>query len=82
MIERNGEAGLCLESELVAMFIQTANKFSSKISLKKDNKVANAKSIMGVISLGVVDGEYISLCAEGEDAEAAVSELASFLHIR
>ena len=82
MIERNGEAGLCLESELVAMFIQTANKFSSRISLIKDNKVANAKSIMGVISLGVVDGEHISLSAEGDDAESAVAELASFLHIR
>ena len=82
MIERSGKAGLCLESELVAMFIQTANKFSSKIDLKKDNKVANAKSIMGIISLSVVDGETITLSADGEDALAAVTELANFLNIR
>jgi len=80
MIERSGKAGLSLESELVAMFIQTASMFSSHIYLKKDNKTANAKSIMGLISLGVVDGENITLSAEGTDAEPAVTELAKFLN--
>jgi len=81
MIERSGKVGLCLESELVALFIQTANKFSSKINLIKENKVANAKSIMGLISLDVVNGESITLSALGEDAETAVDELATFLKI-
>lgn len=82
MVERKGKAGLSLESDLVAMFIQTASKFSSQIDLKKGNKVANAKSIMGLISLGVVDGESITLSADGEDAESALDELVKFLNIR
>jgi len=79
MIERSGKIGLCLESDLLAKFIQTANKYSSKINLKKNNKTANAKSIMGLISLGVVDGENITISAEGDDAEAAITELINFL---
>jgi len=81
MLEKNGKAGLSLESELVAMFIQTASKFSSQINLKKGDKVANAKSIMGLISLGVVDGENITLSADGIDAESALTELSKFLNI-
>jgi len=81
MIERSGKVGLCLESELVALFIQTANKFSSKINIIKENKIANAKSIMGLISLDVVNGETIKLSALGEDAETAIAELAAFLKI-
>lgn len=82
MAERSGKAGRSLESEKVALFVQAASRFTSKISLKRDNKTANAKSIMGLISLGVVEDENISLIAEGDDAEAAVTELAAFLNLR
>ena len=81
MIKKIGKIGLCLESELIALFIQMANKFTSKISITKENKVANAKSIMGLISLDLVNGEYITLSAAGEDADVAIMELAGFLKI-
>jgi phosphotransferase system HPr (HPr) family protein len=82
MTERTGKAGISLESEQVALFVQTASRFLSAISIRRDNKTANAKSIMGLISLGVVEDENIILSANGEDAEGAVAELAKFLCLR
>lgn len=82
MIESSGNVGLSLESDLVAMFVQTASRFSSHISVKKGDKIANGKSIMGMISLGVVDGQDVVLIADGEDEQAALAELSKFLKVR
>ncbi len=79
MIERTLSVKSSLEARPAALFVQTASKFASHISVKMGNKTANAKSIMGIISLGVLDGQELCLLAEGTDAEEAVAELASFL---
>lgn len=70
------EAGL--HARPAAVFVQTAQKFSSKISVCANGKSVNAKSMLGLLSLGVVKGTNISIQADGEDEEAALSALTSF----
>ena len=79
MIERNIQVLASLEARPAALFVQTASQFSSSIYLKMDNKTINAKSIMGVISLGVLDNQNVTIIAEGQDEEQAVDKLGKFL---
>ena len=79
MIERTIQVLESLEARPAALFVQTASQFSSNIYLRTDNKTINAKSIMGVISLGVLDGQNVTIIAEGQDEEQAVDRLESFL---
>lgn len=68
-----------IEAREVALIVQTASKFASSIKIMLDDKKVNAKSIMGLIALGGLDGKDITILAEGQDEEAAVKELADFL---
>jgi len=79
MIERNIQVLANLEARPAALFVQTASRFTSSIYLRMDNKTINAKSIMGVISLGVLDGQNVTIVAEGLDEEQAVDQLEKFL---
>ncbi len=56
-------------------FIQKANEFSSRISVEMDSRKINAKSLLGVLSMGVTRGSVIVLSAEGPDEEEAVNTL-------
>ena len=71
-----------LESRPAAVFVSTASKFTSQIRVTIDNKTVNAKSIMGIISLGILDGQEVRITAEGEDAGQAVCELKKLLTTR
>ena len=76
-IQINLENGL--EARPVALLVQEASKYESKIYiLDKDRKV-NAKSIMGMMSLGLTNGEVLSVSAEGADEAAAVEGISRFL---
>jgi phosphocarrier protein len=55
-----------------ALLVQTTKDFKSGIYFEKDNDRINAKSIMGIITLGAAYGTEIRIIAEGEDEEAAV----------
>ena len=79
MIERNIQVLASLEARPAALFVQTASQFASSIYLRMDNKTINAKSIMGVISLGVLDNQNVTIIAEGQDEEQAVDKLGRFL---
>ena len=57
------------------LLVQTAARFQSKIKVQFGDKTANAKSIMGVMKLGVSMGDSIVVQAEGEDAEQAIATL-------
>jgi len=78
MIERTIQPAASLEARPAALFVQTASQFISSIYLKMDNKTINAKSIMGVISLGVLDNQPVTIIAEGQDEEQAVEKLEQF----
>ena len=60
-------------------FIQKANEFKSSIWVEKEERRVNAKSLLGVLSLGIVQGTVIQLIADGPDAEEAVEALAELL---
>ena len=61
------------------LLVQTAARFQSKITVRFGDKAANAKSIMGVMKLGVSVGDTIIVQAEGEDAEQAIAALADLV---
>ena len=79
MIERNIQVLAGLEARPAALFDQTASQFISSVYLMMDSKTINAKSIMGIISLGVIDGQNVTIIAEGPDEEQAVDKLEKFL---
>ena len=68
-----------LHNKQVTYFVQKANEFRSSIWLESENRRMNAKSLLGIMSLGIVTGAVVTLCAEGPDAEDAVNALEAML---
>ena len=68
-----------LAASPVAMLVQVASKFDSRIYLLSDGKKVNAKSIMGMMSLGLDNGEELEIMADGKDEKAAADALEQFL---
>ncbi len=64
-----------LHARPAGLLVQTAAQFRASIQLKFGNKVANAKSIIGVLKLGAALGDTLLVRAEGEDAEEALNTL-------
>ena len=67
-----------LEARPVAQLVQ-ASQFNSEIYVEVGKKKVNAKSIMGMMTLGLDAGEEITLSANGEDEEAAMSSIEQYL---
>ena len=74
----NIETGL--EARPVAQLVQVASQFESKIYLEVEDKKVNAKSIMGMMSLGLAAGEKVVISAEGEDEEQAIESIENYLN--
>ena len=68
-----------LHARPASSFVQTSNKFSSDIQVEYDEKIANAKSILQVLSLGVKKGGKISLRISGEDELQALTTLKNLI---
>ena len=68
-----------LHNKQVTYFVQKANEFSSTVWLESENRRMNAKSLLGIMSLGIVTGAVVTLSAEGPDAEDAVNALDAML---
>jgi len=66
---------LGLHARPAATFVQIANKFDARITVKHDNEEVNGKSIMGILMLGAEKGSQIIIEAEGDDAHIAILEL-------
>lgn len=64
-----------LHARPAALFVQVANKFDSRITVRRDKEAVNGKSIMGILMLGAEKGSTIIIEAEGEDAHSALVEL-------
>ena len=69
-----------LHARPATFFIQKANSFKSSIWVEKEDCRVNAKSLLGVLSLGIVKGTTITLIADGADEEAAVTGLAELIN--
>ena len=68
-----------LHNKQATYFVQKANEFSSSVWLESDNRKMNAKSLLGIMSLGIVPGAQVTLTAMGSDEEAAVNALETLL---
>ena len=69
----NNEVGL--HARPATFFIQKANEFKSGIWVEKDERRVNAKSLLGLLSLGIVKGTKITLIADGPDEQEAIEAL-------
>ncbi|MBF8983347.1 HPr family phosphocarrier protein [Lutibacter sp. B2] len=70
---------LGLHARPAALFVQLTNKFSSEIFIQKDTKIINAKSIMGIMALGIARGEVITVKINGLDEEQAMKEIENLI---
>ncbi len=70
-----------LHARPATFFIQKANEFKSGIWIVKDERKVNAKSLLGVLSLGITRGSEITIVADGADEEDAVEELAKLVQV-
>lgn len=68
-----------LEARPVAQLVQVASQFDSDIHVEVGKKKVNAKSIMGMMTLGLDVGEEITVSITGDDEEAAMSSIVKFL---
>lgn len=68
-----------LEARPIAMLVQVASQHDSTVYLESDGKKVNAKSIMGMMSLSLVNSEQVTVIADGSDEEAAVASIEKFL---
>ncbi len=64
-----------LHARPAAMFVQIANKYDSRVTVRRNDEEVNGKSIMGILMLGAEEGSQIILEVEGNDADLAISEL-------
>ena len=68
-----------LEARPVARLVQVASQYESKIYVETENKKVNAKSIMGMMTLGLNAGESVVVSAEGTDEQAAIENIEKYL---
>lgn len=68
-----------LEARPVALLVQVASQFESEIYVESEEKRVNAKSIMGMMTLGLTEGEDIVVSASGNDEEYALEKIEEFL---
>jgi phosphotransferase system HPr (HPr) family protein len=81
MIEKKIEVKIAsgLEARPVALFVQAASQFQSSIYVTISNKKVNAKSIMGMMSLGLIEGESLLISSSGDDEVEAIDALEKYL---
>lgn len=72
-VEVQNQVGL--HARPATFFIQKANEYKSSIWVEKEERRVNAKSLLGVLSLGIVGGTSIRIIADGSDEETAVTDL-------
>ncbi|MBR6739058.1 MAG: HPr family phosphocarrier protein [Oscillospiraceae bacterium] len=73
----NNEVGL--HARPATFFIQKANEFKSSVWVEKDERRVNAKSLLGVLSLGITKGTVVTLMADGVDEKEAVDALCTLV---
>ena len=73
----NNQVGL--HARPATFFIQKANEFKSSIWVVKEERRVNAKRLLGVLSLGIVNGTTINIIADGADEDAAIATLAELI---
>lgn len=68
-----------LEARPVAVLVQVASKHDCTVYIKSEERKVNAKSIMGMMSLGLNSGETVTVIADGQDEQQAVADIEEYL---
>ncbi|MCK5242622.1 HPr family phosphocarrier protein [bacterium] len=76
------ENKLGMHLRAAAMFIETGNKFQCQIHLRKDERMVNAKSIMGLMALGAACDSKLTVVTDGEDEKEALEALVQLIQNR
>ncbi|MCD7905300.1 MAG: HPr family phosphocarrier protein [Clostridiales bacterium] len=79
MVEKLVKVGITDGDRTVAKIVQLASNYKSKVMLEKNNMAANAKSIMGIMAIGVYEGESFKIAAKGPDEEKAAEAFYEYL---
>ena len=80
MIKKNIDVSVGEEgARPIAMLVQLASQFKSNIELRRDNMTVNAKSIMGMMALGMGAGESVQVTVNGEDEVKAMEAIEKYL---
>ena len=80
MIRKNIDVSLGEDgARPIAMLVQLASQYVSNIEIHRDTMTVNAKSIMGMMTLGLFAGEKVTVSADGEDEEEAMANIEKFL---
>lgn len=69
-----------LHARPATFFIQKANSYHSSIWVEKDDRKVNAKSLLGVLSLGIAKGMTVTLIADGQDENSAIAGLVELIN--
>ena len=69
-----------LHARPATFFIQKANSFKCNVWVEKDDRKVNAKSLLGVLSLGIAKGMTINIIADGIDEDAAIDSLCALIN--
>jgi len=88
--DRKGESTMCVKDVVIqnqvglharpaTFFIQKANEYKSSIWVEKDERKVNAKSLLGVLSLGIVGGTTIKIIVDGSDEKEALDGLVALV---
>lgn len=78
-IKINVEHNAGLHARPASLFVQTAKRYNSQITVSHEARSANAKSILSVLTLGASRGAELLIRAEGEDADAALEALQALI---
>ena len=68
-----------LDPSTIALFIQIASQYESSVYVEVDNKKVNAKSLMGMMTLGIPEGGSIDVIADGDDERQAIAHIEKYL---
>ena len=69
-----------LHARPATFFIQKANSYRSSVWIEKDDRKINAKSLLGVLSLGIAKGMTITIIADGQDESSAIDGLSTLIN--
>ena len=83
MIRKSVTIGISngLEARPIAMLVQVASQYVSNIYLESEERKVNAKSIMGMMSLGLDTGESVTVSVDGADEEEAMKSIEKYLSL-
>ena len=68
-----------LDPSTIALFIQIASQYESSVYVEVDNKKVNARSLMGMMTLGIPEGGVIDVIADGDDENQAIDHIEKYL---